>query len=46
MLMINIVVQRAVELWKNFFLHLLKYHKNEAEDNILGIVRQYLRVIK
>jgi hypothetical protein len=30
---------------KIFSLHLLKYHKNEAEHNIPGIVRQYLRAI-
>jgi hypothetical protein len=44
--MINIIVQGAVELRKNFLLHLLKYQKNEAEDNIPGIVQQYLRAIK
>jgi hypothetical protein len=35
----------AVELRKIFSLHLLKYHKKEAEHNIPGIVRQYLRAI-
>jgi hypothetical protein len=44
--MINIVVQGAVELRKNFLLHLLKYHKNEAEDNIPDVKWQYLRAIK
>jgi hypothetical protein len=44
--MINIVVQGAVELRKNFLLHLLKFNKNEAQDNIPYVVRQYLMAIK
>jgi hypothetical protein len=44
--MINIVVQGAVELRKNFLLHLLKCNKNEAQHNIPDVVRQYLMAIK
>jgi hypothetical protein len=46
MLITNIILQEARELRKNFLMHLLKYHKNEARDNIPDIVRQYLRGIK
>jgi hypothetical protein len=46
MLIINIIVHGVGELRKNFLLHLLKYHKNEAKDNIPGIARQYVRIIK
>jgi hypothetical protein len=35
MLMTNIVAQDDRELRKNFLIHLLKYHENEVQDNIL-----------
>jgi hypothetical protein len=46
MLMWSIVVQNVFELKKNFLVRLLKYSKNEAEEIIPSIVRQYLRSIK
>jgi hypothetical protein len=39
MLMWSIVVQNVFELKKNFLVRLLKYSKNEAEENIPSIVR-------
>jgi hypothetical protein len=42
----NIVARDDRELRMNFLIHLLKYHENEAKDNIPNILRQYLRSIK
>jgi hypothetical protein len=44
--MTSIVVQNVAELRKNFLVRLLKYDKNEAEENILYIVRHILKSIE
>jgi hypothetical protein len=46
MLITSIVKQDGYELRKNFLIHVLKCHENEAEENIPAIVHQYLRSIK
>ena len=35
-------LQDGYELRKKFLIHVLKYHANEVEDNILEITRKYL----
>jgi hypothetical protein len=40
--MTNIILHDVYEL-RIFFLRVLKYNENEAEQNIPNIVRQYLR---
>jgi hypothetical protein len=42
--MINIVMQDGSR--REFLIHLLKCHENEAKDNISDVVRKYLRSIK
>jgi hypothetical protein len=44
--MTSIVVQNVPELRKNFLVRLLKYDKNEAEENIPYIVRHILKSIE
>jgi hypothetical protein len=46
MLMISIVVQNIMDLRKNFLVRLLKYHQNEALENIPYIVQHTLRSIE
>jgi hypothetical protein len=42
MLMTIIVVHQCYEFRKNFLVLFLKYHENEAGDNISNVIRQYL----
>ncbi|CAM0950727.1 unnamed protein product [Alopecurus aequalis] len=44
--LVHPICKDGFKLRKKFLLHLLKYHDNEAQDNIPNILRQYLNRIK